>query len=161
PRQSRDHAANVADAGRTAADHRARALRVRQAATPPGARQVLTGEETASVWLPSLGELSRRRVVAAGKDDDHRTQTRRLLVASPPRLNILLAHDLSDLPSPAEASSETTTGAMGFAQAGNRCPLFGIMRCQPSARSAAAPTSGRSAASMKDLPIASAASGES
>jgi hypothetical protein len=33
----------------------------------------------------------------------------------------------SDLPSPAEASSQTTTGATGFAQAGNRFPLFGIM----------------------------------
>jgi hypothetical protein len=33
----------------------------------------------------------------------------------------------SDLPSPAEAASKTTTGAMGFAQAGNRFPLFGIM----------------------------------
>jgi hypothetical protein len=33
----------------------------------------------------------------------------------------------SDLPSPAEASSQTTIGAAGFAQAGNRYPLFGIM----------------------------------
>jgi hypothetical protein len=33
----------------------------------------------------------------------------------------------SDLPSPAEASSQTTTSATGFAQAGNRFPLFGIM----------------------------------
>jgi hypothetical protein len=33
----------------------------------------------------------------------------------------------SDLPSPAEASSETTKHATGFAQAGNRFPLFGIM----------------------------------
>jgi len=33
----------------------------------------------------------------------------------------------SDLPSPAEASSQTTDGAKGFAQAGNRYPLFGIM----------------------------------
>jgi hypothetical protein len=33
----------------------------------------------------------------------------------------------SDLPSPAEASSETTIGDPGFAQAGNRHPLFGIM----------------------------------
>jgi hypothetical protein len=33
----------------------------------------------------------------------------------------------SDLPSPAEASSQTTTGATGFAQAGNPYPLFGIM----------------------------------
>jgi hypothetical protein len=30
----------------------------------------------------------------------------------------------SDLPSPAEASSHAASGAMGFAQAGNRCPLF-------------------------------------
>jgi hypothetical protein len=34
----------------------------------------------------------------------------------------------SDLPSPAEASSQTTGLAKGFAQAGNRYPLFGIMR---------------------------------
>jgi hypothetical protein len=33
----------------------------------------------------------------------------------------------SDLPSPAEASSHTTDRAKGFAQAGNRYPLFGIM----------------------------------
>jgi len=41
----------------------------------------------------------------------------------------------SDLPSPAEASSHTTDGAKGFAQAGNRLPpliksgagFFGIM----------------------------------
>jgi hypothetical protein len=33
----------------------------------------------------------------------------------------------SDLPSPAEASSQTMVGAKGFAQAGNRYPLFGIM----------------------------------
>jgi hypothetical protein len=33
----------------------------------------------------------------------------------------------SDLPSPAEASSQTMIGATGFAQAGNRFPLFGIM----------------------------------
>jgi hypothetical protein len=41
----------------------------------------------------------------------------------------------SDLPSPAEASSETTKSAKGFAQAGNRYPprikcgagFFGIM----------------------------------
>jgi hypothetical protein len=33
----------------------------------------------------------------------------------------------SDLPSPAEASSKTTNCARGFAQAGNRFPLFGIM----------------------------------
>jgi hypothetical protein len=33
----------------------------------------------------------------------------------------------SDLASPAEASCQTTNRAMGFAQAGNRYPLFGIM----------------------------------
>jgi hypothetical protein len=33
----------------------------------------------------------------------------------------------SDLPSPAEASSHTTDCAKGFAQVGNRHPLFGIM----------------------------------
>jgi hypothetical protein len=33
----------------------------------------------------------------------------------------------SDLPSPAEASTQTTNRATGFAQAGNRYPLFGIM----------------------------------
>jgi hypothetical protein len=33
----------------------------------------------------------------------------------------------SDLPSPAEAASQTTNRAKGFAQAGNRYPLFGIM----------------------------------
>jgi len=33
----------------------------------------------------------------------------------------------SDLPSPAEASSQVTSLATGFAQAGNRYPLFGIM----------------------------------
>jgi hypothetical protein len=33
----------------------------------------------------------------------------------------------SDLPSPAEASNETASGCRGFAQAGNRFPLFGIM----------------------------------
>jgi hypothetical protein len=32
-----------------------------------------------------------------------------------------------DLPSPAEASSQTIKRARGFAQAGNRFPLFGIM----------------------------------
>jgi hypothetical protein len=32
-----------------------------------------------------------------------------------------------DLPSPAEALCQTTNGTMGFAQAGNRYPLFGIM----------------------------------
>jgi hypothetical protein len=33
----------------------------------------------------------------------------------------------SDLPSPAEASSKMANRAEGFAQAGNRHPLFGIM----------------------------------
>jgi hypothetical protein len=32
-----------------------------------------------------------------------------------------------DLPSPAEASNEGRTADKGFAQAQNRCPLFGIM----------------------------------
>jgi hypothetical protein len=40
---------------------------------------------------------------------------------------------LSDLPSPAEASSQATSGAKGFAQAGNRYPLFGIMLYRPAA----------------------------
>jgi hypothetical protein len=34
----------------------------------------------------------------------------------------------SDLASPAEASNELRAVNNGFAQAGNRCPLFGIMR---------------------------------
>jgi hypothetical protein len=33
----------------------------------------------------------------------------------------------SDLPSPAEALNERTKSWQGFAQAGNRYPLFGIM----------------------------------
>jgi hypothetical protein len=33
----------------------------------------------------------------------------------------------SDLPSPAEASSQDDELCQGFAQAENRCPLFGIM----------------------------------
>jgi len=40
---------------------------------------------------------------------------------------LLLEHDLSDLPTPAEASSHTGYRCHGFAQAGNRYPLFGIM----------------------------------
>jgi hypothetical protein len=32
----------------------------------------------------------------------------------------------SDLPSPAEASSQNEQPYQGFAQAGNRCPLFAI-----------------------------------
>ena len=35
----------------------------------------------------------------------------------------------SDLASPAEALDEVTSGCRGFAQAGNRRPLFGIMLC--------------------------------
>jgi hypothetical protein len=35
---------------------------------------------------------------------------------------------LSELPSPAEASNETTNRCLGFAQAGNRFLPFGIMR---------------------------------
>jgi hypothetical protein len=35
---------------------------------------------------------------------------------------------LSDLPSPAEASNQHDEPRQGFAQAGNRLPLFGIMR---------------------------------
>jgi hypothetical protein len=34
----------------------------------------------------------------------------------------------SDLPPPAEASSQTTNNTWGFAQAGNPFPLFGIVR---------------------------------
>ncbi len=34
---------------------------------------------------------------------------------------------LSNLPSPAEASSQNGEPRQGFAQAGNRFPLFGIM----------------------------------
>jgi hypothetical protein len=34
---------------------------------------------------------------------------------------------LSDLPSPAEASSQNEQPCQGFAQAGTRYPLFGIM----------------------------------
>jgi len=37
---------------------------------------------------------------------------------------------LSDLPTPAEASVREIRGCPGFAQAGNRYPLFGIMRAQ-------------------------------
>jgi hypothetical protein len=33
----------------------------------------------------------------------------------------------SDLPAPAEASSQNERPCQGFAQAGNRFPLFGIM----------------------------------
>jgi hypothetical protein len=34
----------------------------------------------------------------------------------------------SDLPTPAEALIHATRMCQGFAKAGNRCPLFGIMR---------------------------------
>jgi hypothetical protein len=44
-----------------------------------------------------------------------------------PRSSFLFGHDLSDLPSPAEASHATTGRCLGFAQTGNRLPLFGIM----------------------------------
>jgi hypothetical protein len=37
----------------------------------------------------------------------------------------------SDLPSPAEASGRTIGKCKGFAQAGNRYTLFGIMRSKP------------------------------
>jgi hypothetical protein len=39
----------------------------------------------------------------------------------------------SDLPSPAEASSQNEQPCQGFAQAGNRYPLFGIMLYAPDA----------------------------
>jgi hypothetical protein len=42
-------------------------------------------------------------------------------------LTLWLRMILSDLPSPAEASNERTRRWLGFAQAGNRFPLFGIM----------------------------------
>jgi hypothetical protein len=53
-----------------------------------------------------------------------------------PALAYCLRMMFSDLPSPVEASSQTTNRAKGFAQAGNRCPprikcgagFFGIMR---------------------------------
>jgi hypothetical protein len=44
-----------------------------------------------------------------------------------PALGYCWSMMFSDLPSPAEASSQTTDPAKGFAQAGNRYPLFGIM----------------------------------
>jgi hypothetical protein len=40
---------------------------------------------------------------------------------------LVLSVIFSDLPSPAEASSRMTGRLEGFAQAGNRYPLFGIM----------------------------------
>jgi hypothetical protein len=40
---------------------------------------------------------------------------------------LYLSMIFSDLPSPAEASNGTATGSHGFAQAGNRYSLFGIM----------------------------------
>ena len=45
----------------------------------------------------------------------------------------------SDLPSPAEASNHPIIPTKGFAQAGNRFPLFGIM-LQPCARTGVAPS---------------------
>jgi hypothetical protein len=49
------------------------------------------------------------------------------LVDSVFRFSLLFGHDHSDLASPAEAGHESTSGEHGFAQAGNWCPLFGIM----------------------------------
>ncbi|MFY9898663.1 MAG: hypothetical protein WAK67_12810, partial [Xanthobacteraceae bacterium] len=46
-------------------------------------------------------------------------------------LTICLRMILSDLPSPAEASTRLRSSCRGFAQAGNRYPLFGIMRKRP------------------------------
>jgi hypothetical protein len=43
------------------------------------------------------------------------------------RTHLFVEMIFSDLPSPAEASTHTTEVAKGFAQAGNRSPLFGIM----------------------------------
>jgi hypothetical protein len=54
------------------------------------------------------------------RDDD--------LKRSRPALSFFWRMIFSDLPSPAEASSQTMNRAKGFAQAGNRFPLFGIMR---------------------------------
>jgi hypothetical protein len=42
-------------------------------------------------------------------------------------LGALLSIIFSHLPSPAEASARTQGDCEGFAQAGNRNPLFGIM----------------------------------
>jgi hypothetical protein len=42
----------------------------------------------------------------------------------------------SDLPSPAEAANETTGHCVGFAQAENRYPLFGIMLYDSKSRAA-------------------------
>jgi hypothetical protein len=44
-----------------------------------------------------------------------------------PALAFCLSMIFSDLPSLAEASNNTTNRCHGFAQAGNRFPLFGIM----------------------------------
>jgi hypothetical protein len=44
-----------------------------------------------------------------------------------PALHYCWSIVFSDLPSPAEASGQTTNRAKGFAQAGNRFSLFGIM----------------------------------
>jgi hypothetical protein len=40
---------------------------------------------------------------------------------------LLFEHDLVRLPTPAEASGQMLGPCQGFAQAGNRYPLFGIM----------------------------------
>jgi hypothetical protein len=42
-------------------------------------------------------------------------------------LDVIVSMIFSDLPSPAEASSQLNEPCRGFAQAGNRYPLFGIM----------------------------------
>jgi len=78
--------------------------------------------EEADHWLPQVkgvpiiatsgmqGEGLDRLMQAASAGRD--------FLESSSRSSFLFEHDLSDLPSPAEA---------GFAQAGNRFPLFGIM----------------------------------
>jgi hypothetical protein len=53
--------------------------------------------------------------------------SRKLLRIATPLLGYCWSMMFSDLPSPAEASSQLLTVATGFAQAGNRYPLFGIM----------------------------------
>jgi hypothetical protein len=60
----------------------------------------------------------------------------------------------SDLAPPAEASGQTTSAGKGFAQAGNRYPLFGIMLCFSCY--AAARASDCSAASAASVLITSA-----
>jgi hypothetical protein len=67
------------------------------------------------------GRASRDRdSIAALKRDDFSSNRHRALSSDWSMI-------FSDLPSPVEASSQTTNRAMGFAQAGNRFPLFGIM----------------------------------